>query len=104
MTRRLISLSRMGSVPRVTWLPSGEMETLMSKHLSGSGEVIGACSFEGQHKNSVVKDHPAGKRGVSTFRGSSALVTHSSVLAWRVPWTEETGWLQSTGSQRVGHD
>ena len=29
---------------------------------------------------------------------------HSSVLAWRIPWTEEPGGLQSMGSQRVGHD
>ena len=29
---------------------------------------------------------------------------HSSVLAWRLPWTEEPGGLQSIGSQRVGHD
>ena len=29
---------------------------------------------------------------------------HSSVLTWRVPWTEEPGRLQSTGPQRVGHD
>ena len=28
--------------------------------------------------------------------------THSSILAWRIPWTEELGGLQSTGSQRVG--
>ena len=32
------------------------------------------------------------------------LATHSSVLAWRIPWTKEPGGLQSTGSQRVGHD
>ena len=30
--------------------------------------------------------------------------THSSVLAWRIPWTEEPGELQSIGSQRVRHD
>ena len=30
--------------------------------------------------------------------------THSSVLTWRVPWTEEPGGLQSMGLQRVGHD
>ena len=30
--------------------------------------------------------------------------THSSVLAWRIPWTEEPDRLQSMGSQRVGHD
>ena len=29
--------------------------------------------------------------------------THSSILAWRVPWTEEPGGLQSMGSQEVGH-
>ena len=32
------------------------------------------------------------------------MVTHSGILAWRIPWTEELGGLQSTGSQRVGHD
>ena len=30
--------------------------------------------------------------------------THSGILAWRIPWTEEPGELQSIGSQRVGHD
>jgi len=30
--------------------------------------------------------------------------THSSILAWRSPWTEKPGGLQSMGSQRVGHD
>ena len=30
--------------------------------------------------------------------------THSSILAWRIPWTEEPGGLQSMGSQRIGHD
>ena len=32
------------------------------------------------------------------------MATHSSNLAWRIPWTEEPGGLQSMGSQRVGHD
>ena len=32
------------------------------------------------------------------------MVNHSSILAWRIPWTEEPGGLQSIGSQRVGHD
>ena len=32
------------------------------------------------------------------------LATHSSTLAWEIPWTEEPGRLQSMGSQRVGHD
>ena len=32
------------------------------------------------------------------------MATHSSILAWRIPWTEEPGRLQSVGLQRVGHD
>ena len=32
------------------------------------------------------------------------MATHSSILPWRIPWTEEPGGLQSMGSQRVGHD
>ena len=32
------------------------------------------------------------------------IASHSSILAWRIPWTEEPGGLQSMGSQRVGHD
>ena len=32
------------------------------------------------------------------------MVTHSSTFAWKMPWTEEAGGLQSMGSQRVGHD
>ena len=32
------------------------------------------------------------------------MATHSSILAWRIPWMEEPGGLQSTGPQRVGHD
>ena len=32
------------------------------------------------------------------------MATHSNILAWRIPWREEPGRLQSKGSQRVGHD
>ena len=32
------------------------------------------------------------------------MATHSSILAWRIPWTEEAGGPQSVGLQRVGHD
>ena len=32
------------------------------------------------------------------------MATHSSILTWRIPWTEDPGGLQSVGSQRVGHD
>ena len=32
------------------------------------------------------------------------MATHSSILAWKIPWTEDPGRLQFMGSQRVGHD
>ena len=32
------------------------------------------------------------------------MATHSSILAWKIPWTEEPGRVQSVGLQRVGHD
>jgi len=32
------------------------------------------------------------------------MATHSSILAWRIPWTGESGRLQSMGSQRIGND
>ena len=33
-----------------------------------------------------------------------SMATHASILAWRIPWTEEPGRLQSMGLQRVGHE
>ena len=35
---------------------------------------------------------------------AKGMATHSSILAWRIPWAEEPGGLQAMGSQRVGHD
>ena len=32
------------------------------------------------------------------------MATHSSILAWKIPWMEELGWLQSMGLQSVGHN
>ena len=43
---------------------------------------------------SLGQDDPLGKE----------MATHSSTLAWKIPWTEEPGRLQSMGSLRVGHD
>ena len=48
----------------------------------------------------------AGDLGLIPGSGRSpgeGMATHSGILAWRIPWTEEPGGLQSTGSQRVGH-
>ena len=57
----------------------------------------------------VVKNPPANARDVGLIPGledplEKEMATHSSVLAWRIPCTEEPGGLLSTGSKRVGHD
>ena len=59
----------------------------------------------------VVNNHPpanAGDTGLIPGWGRSPgegnMAPHSSVLVWRIPWTEEPGGLQSMGTQRVGHD
>ena len=59
--------------------------------------------------SSLVKNLPAKRETrVQTLALEDPLekgmATHSSLLAWRIPWAEEPGGLQSTGSQRVGRD
>ena len=41
---------------------------------------------------------------IHIYDSEKAMAPYSSTLAWKIPWTEEPGGLQSTGSQRVGHD
>ena len=61
---------------------------------------------------SAVKNPPATHEPQETWLRSlgwedtleEGMATHSSILAWRIPWTEKPGRLQSIGSQRVGHD
>ena len=57
----------------------------------------------------MVKNLPAMWEGQVRFLGwedppEKGMATHFRILAWRIPWTEEPGGLQSLGSQRVGHD
>ena len=72
----------------------------------------GCCSistFFGFPGGSAVKNLPTMQELQETWTGSRRSPggghgTHSSVLAWRMPWTEEPGGLQSMGLQRVGYD
>ena len=60
----------------------------------------------------VVKNLPDNAEDIETWVGylcredplEEGMVTHSSILAWRLSWTEEPDWLQFIGYQRVGHD
>ena len=59
----------------------------------GSDSKVSACNA-GDPVQSLGREDPLEKE----------MVTHSRTLAWRIPWIEEPGRLQSMGSQRVGHD
>ena len=57
----------------------------------------------------MVKNPPAKAGDVGSIPGSEDpleenMATHSGVLAWEIPWTEDPGGQQNIGSQRVGHD
>ena len=97
------------------------METSQSSHLAGSregAEPVYACrpqAFTENSKTQVAGYYPAktsDKVPVQFLRliqylwlkAEKAMATHSGTLAWKIPWTEEPGGLQSMGSQRVGHD
>ena len=82
----------------------------------GPTQISSTGSLNNQSRASqvalVVKNLPANAgdvREVGSIPGSGrspggGMATHSSILAWRIPWTEEPGGLQSMGSQRVRHD
>ena len=57
----------------------------------------------------MVKNLPAMQENLVQSLGQAdplekEMATHSSILTWRIPWTEEPGKLQFMGSQRVGHE
>ena len=71
--------------------PEGRFRRGFPRRLSGTEP---ACHAQETRVRSLGREDPLEKE----------MVTHSSILAWRIHWTEEPGRLQSTGSQRVGHD
>ena len=60
----------------------------------GGSEVTASACNAGDRIQSLGRGNPLEKE----------MATQSSILAWRIPWMEGPGGLQSTGSQRVGHD
>ena len=83
------------------------MTTLPSEVLGGN---VRPCLFLGASLVAqMVKNLPAKQETRVRSLGQEdplekGMATHSSILAWRIPWTEEPGGLPFMGSQRVGHD
>ena len=83
----------------------GIAKSLSDFHFSHSLKMSRASSLVTQ----TVKNLPAMQETLDRSLGGEDLLEermaiHSSILAWRIPWTEKPGGLQSMGSQRVGHN
>ena len=84
----------------------------MAAAAAGCFRILAAVSNAAVNVALVVQNMPTsvgGVRDVDSIPGvedplEKGVATHSSILAWRIPWTEESGGLQSLGLQRVGHD
>ena len=77
--------------------------------MATSGIAGSYGSFRGFLGGSVGKNPPVMQETRVGYRGQEdpleeGMATHSSILAWRIPWMEEPGGLQSMGSLRVRHD
>ena len=70
--------------------------------------MVSSCFFGGFPGGSDGKESACNVGDLGSMPGQDrsskkGMVTHSSILAWRIPWTEKPGGLWSLGSQRVGH-
>ena len=82
----------------------GHGHLVLALHGCQSSDEVAEMSFPG---GSVVKNPAANAGDLGSIPGpgrSPEMETHSCILAWRIPRTEEPGGLQSMGSQRVRHD
>ena len=81
---------------------------LVPSAVTGMWKINNYNNSRGFPGGSVVKNSPAVQETQVQSLGwedplEEGMATHSSIPAWRIPWTEEPGGLQSMGSQRVGH-
>ena len=106
------------------WLPASQLSSFRLRfstfkivvmkwpHISAKLLAKIKCGMGGFPGGSVVKNLPANAgdaKDVCSVPGQedpleSEMASHSNILAWRTPWTEESGRLQSRGSRTVGHD
>ena len=97
----------------VGYSPWGRKESDMTErlHYGGLGLIPGWGRSPGERESEVAQSYPTlcdpmdcSLPGSTVYGIFQAMAPHSSILAWRIPWTEKPGGLQSMGSQRVGHD
>ena len=81
-------------IPRLIILQSSHWKHLLSPSTTKARRLKHLPAMKETWVRSLGREDPLEKE----------MATHSSILAWRIPWSEELGGLQSMGSQRVGHD
>ena len=107
---RFKGLDLVDRVPEELWTEVGNLvQEAVTKTIPKKKKCRKAKWFSIFHGGSVIKNSPANAGDASSIPGlgrspGQEMATHSSILAWRIPWTEEPGGLQSGGSQRVGQD
>ena len=80
--------------PILNYLPTTYYVIWAMLGFPGGSEVKASACNGGDLSSTLGREDPLEKE----------MATHSSILAWRIPWTEDPDRLQSMGSQRVGHD
>ena len=81
------------------------LNTTVLQHHSSKAPIFGAQLSKVFFDRSVGKESTCNAGGTGLIPGwEKAMVTHSSALAWKIPWMEEPVRLQSMGSQKVRHD
>ena len=90
-------------IPHAMWTKKKKEER---KKNNATGEMM--MSEEGKDRAGAPGHHRCSIKLVEwtslLVQLEKAMAPHSSTLAWKIPWTEEPGGLQSMGSRRVGHD
>ena len=97
-------------VRRIPWIEEpGGLLSMQSQRVGHEEQVTFSRAGIYHQGSTEVKNLPAMQETrVQSLGGEDPLekgmAAHSRILAWRIPWTEEPGGLQSMGSQRVGHN
>ena len=92
----------MASGPITSWQIDAETVETVADFILGGSKI----TADGDCSHGIKRCLFLGRRVTTNLDNilEKAMATHSSTLAWKIPWMEEPGRLQSTGSRRVGHD
>ena len=91
----------MQDLQRRKWQPT---PILLLGKSHGWWSLVGYSPWGCKELDTTEQLHFTHFHSLHTLSLEKEMATHSSIFAWRIPWTEEPGGPWSTGSQRVGHD